>query len=119
MRITKLRYFAEAVQDQIGAKLFYFNHVIYNDLKLFRHPTLKSIPLARPGAPNDKFDPSLINERIFDLLYDSSFLPSLFMKPTRFSGEQELRLVFESDRDLREPIRITKKGLLKFVDFVK
>lgn len=119
IRIRKLKDFAEAVRVQIGAKRFYFNQVIYDDLKLFRHPTLKSIPLNRPGAPNDNFDPSLIDERIFDLLYDASFLPSLFMKPTRFSGEQELRLVFELDRDVRDPIRITKKGLLKYVDFIE
>jgi hypothetical protein len=81
IRITKLREFAEAVRVQIGAKRFYFNHVIYTDLKLFRHTTLKSIPLARPGVPSQNFDPSLIDERVFDLLYGSSFLPSLFMKP--------------------------------------
>src|SRR5262245_32765981 len=37
----------------------------------------------------------MINDSMFEFLYKRSFLPSLYVKPTRFSVEQELRLVFE------------------------
>jgi hypothetical protein len=92
--------------------------VIYNDLKMFRLRTLKSIVLSRTDPPGD-FDPDLIDDGIFDLLYKSSFLPSLFMKPTRFSIENELRLVFEMAKDVPHVLRITDKGLLRYIEIIQ
>jgi hypothetical protein len=47
IKIVNLRTFAEEVQSLLSAKRYYFNHVIYNDLKMFRIKTLKSILLSR------------------------------------------------------------------------
>jgi hypothetical protein len=118
IKIVDLKNFAEDVRSKLGARRFYFNRVIYNDLKMFRVKTLKSFDLIGPGAPNDNFDPQVIIEPVFNLLCDSSFLPSLFMKPTRFSIEEELRLVFEMPTDIPQVLRITDKALLKHIEVI-
>ena len=118
IKIANLRNFAEEVQSLLRAKRYYFNHVIYNDLKMFRIRTVKSIILSRTDPPGD-FDPDLIGDAIFDLLYDNSFLPSLFMKPTRFSIEEELRLVFEMPKDVPDVLRIANKALLRHIEIVQ
>ena len=116
IKIADLRQFAEEAQSLLGAKRFYFNRVVYNDLKMFRIKTLKSLYLSKANSTD--FDPQLIDDAIFDLLYDNSFLPGLFMKPTRFSVENELRLVFEMPGDVPPPhvIRKTDKALLKYIE---
>jgi hypothetical protein len=98
IKISNLKGFAEKLQSVLGAKRFYFNHVIYNDLKMFLVETDKIIRLSKTEPPTD-FDPLLLNGALFNLLYKNTFLPSLFVKPMRFSGEEELRLVFELPRD--------------------
>jgi hypothetical protein len=120
IKIANLRHFAEEAQSILGAKRFYFNRVIYNDLKMFRVKTLKQIRLSRT-EPRGNFDPQLIDNAIFDLLYDNSFLASLFMKPTRFSIEEELRLVFEMPKDVSPPyvLRKTDKGLLRHIEVIQ
>lgn len=118
IKIANLKNLAEEIQAILGAKRYYFNHVMYNDLKIFRIKTLKSILLSRADPPGD-FDPDLIGDATFDLLYDNSFLPSLFMKPTRFSIEEELRLVFEMPKDVPDVLRTTNKDLLKHIEIVQ
>jgi hypothetical protein len=119
IKIANIRRFAEEVQSLLGATGFYFNHVIYNDLKMFRARTLKSLDLVKTGAPNDNFDPQVFDDAMFDFLYDSTFLPSLFMKPTRFSAEQELRLTFEMSKDVPDVLKITDKNLLKYIEIIQ
>jgi hypothetical protein len=120
IKIANLRAFAEEVQTLLGAKRFYFNHVQYNDLKMFRTRTLNKLILSRDDPPGD-FDPNLVTDAVFELLYRNSFLPSLFMKPTRFSTENELRLVFEMPSDVPHPrvLRLTEPNLLKHVEFIQ
>lgn len=72
IRIANLQLFAQAVQSLLGAKKFYFNKVVYNDLKMFRIKTLKTVRLSRTEPPGN-FDPQLIDEAIFDLLYVIAF----------------------------------------------
>jgi hypothetical protein len=116
IKIAKLRPFAEEAKSILGAKRVFLSRVIYNDLKLFRTKTMKSLNVTTPSK--DNFSPEAINENFFDFLYDSSFLSSLFMKPTRFSPEQELRLVFEMPKDVPNALRVGDKGLLKHVEFI-
>jgi hypothetical protein len=74
--------------------------------------------LSRTEPPGN-FDPDLIDDATFDLLYDNSFLPSLFVKPTRFSIEEELRLVFEMPKDVPDVLRTTNKGLLRHIEIIQ
>jgi hypothetical protein len=108
IRIANLRAFAEETKALLGARRFYFNRVVYDDLKIFRVETLKSIDLDQP----------LISDAVFDLLYDNSFLPSLFMKPTRFAVEEELRLVFEMADDVPKVLPLIDKNLSKRIELI-
>jgi hypothetical protein len=119
IKIRNLKSFAEDVKSLFGAKRYYFNRDIYNDLKMFRMKTLKSIRLSRTEPPGN-FDPDLIGDNVFDLLYEGSFLPSLFIKPTRFSIEEELRLVFEMPTDVPPPhvLRKTDEAILKHIEVI-
>src|SRR5262249_25121713 len=74
IKISGLREFAEEAKQLLKAQRFYFNRIIYDDLKMFRANTLKSIQLSRDELPGN-FDPNLIEDRTFDLLYEKSFLP--------------------------------------------
>jgi len=60
----------------------------------------------------------MINDSIFDLLYKRGFLPSLYVKPTRFFAEQELRLVFEMSSDVPLTTRITNERLVRHIETV-
>ena len=91
IKIADLSAFAAEVAHEVGATRFYFNRVIYNDLKMFCVRTLKSFDVVRAGATNGNFGPQVITEGIFDFLLNCSFLPSLFIKPTRFAIEEELK----------------------------
>jgi hypothetical protein len=113
VKIADLRKFAEEVKAILGARRFFLHQVIYDDLKIFRVKTLKSF-----NGRTRNFDPQVISDSIFDLLYDSSFLPSLYIKPTRFSVEQELRLVFEMPHDVPHKSQITDRGLLRHIEIV-
>jgi len=119
IKIVDLPAFAEEVRAILKAKRYYFNHVKYSDLKLFRVRTMKKLDFA-VDDPSRDFDPSKVTDAIFDLLYKESFLPSLFMKPTRFSGENELRLVFEMPHDVPHPrvLKFTDPALVKYIEFV-
>jgi hypothetical protein len=118
VRIANLRAFAEDAQALLGAKRFYFNRVIYNDLKMFRTRTLQKLKLSLDEPPGN-FDPKLVTDAMFDLFYKDSFLPSLFMKPSRFSEESELRIVFEMPSDIPPPrvLRLHDANLLKHIEF--
>ena len=118
VKIANLRAFAEEARSLLGATRFYFNRVVYDDLKLLRVKTLKSITLSQDDRPGI-FDPQLVNEAMFDLLYESSFLPSLFMKPSRFAMEEELRLVFEMPDDVPNVLKVTDKNLAKRIEIIR
>ena len=79
----------------------------------------KSLDLVKTDTPNDNFDPQVFDDAMFDFLYGSTFIPSLFMKPTRFSAEQELRLTFEMSKDVPDILKITDKNLLKYIEIIQ
>jgi hypothetical protein len=60
----------------------------------------------------------MITDSEFEFLYENSLLPSLYVKPTRFSVEQELRLDFEMPNDVPLTTRITNKGLVRHIETV-
>jgi hypothetical protein len=119
IKIANLRAFAEEVKVRLGAKRYYLNHVSYNDLKLFRTRTLNRIKLSHNNAPGNSA-PDLVTDAFFNLFYERSFFASLFMKPTRFAAENELRLVFEMPTDIAPPgvLRLADPTLLKHIEFL-
>lgn len=110
IRIANLKAFAAEAMRCLGATNYYFNRVVYNDLKMFRIRTL--------GRIRDNF-PGEMDDRIFELLYEDTFLASFFMKPMRFCIERELRLVFEMPKDIPEVLRIENADLAKHVEILE
>jgi hypothetical protein len=107
IEIPNILAFAKAVQKSIGAIRFYINRVQYADLKIFNIND-NSFDVEAATSPD-------INENVFNRLYNYSFLPSLFVKPSGFSPEKEIRIVFEMPRDTKKIIRISNKGLLHYI----
>jgi len=107
IQIPNIIAFAKAVQKSIGAIRFYINRVQYADLKIY-HINDNSFDVESAASPD-------INEKVFKSLYNYSFLPSLYVKPSGFSPEQEIRIVFEMPRDTKKIIRISNKGLLDYI----
>jgi hypothetical protein len=116
IKIIDLRAFAEDACKALGASRYYINHVQYNDLKLFRAKTLKRFHFSEPSG---NFDLEAIDDAMFKYLYQSTFHSSLYIKPTRFSQEAELRLVFEIDKDIPNVLRAIDAGLSKHIEVVE
>jgi len=74
--------------------------------------------LSHNKAPGSA--PDLVTDAIFNLFYERSFFASLFMKPTRFAAEKELRLVFEMPTDIPPPgaLRVADPALLVHIEFL-
>ena len=119
IKISNLNDFCEKARIALGARRAYVNHVTYNDLKLFKVKTLKTFEKLKNDAPNDNFDPNDIDDSIFNFLYKNTFLSSLFIKPTRFSIEQELRIVFEMSKDIPNVLRISNEPLAKLIEAIE
>jgi hypothetical protein len=109
IRISNLKKFCQCAMQSLGGLRVRTGIVSYNDLKLFRTKTLKSLK---------NIEPNKIDNRTFDYLCKTAMLPSLFMKPTRFSNEQELRLAFELPKDLPAYVRIENSELAALIEEV-
>jgi hypothetical protein len=110
IKILNLNSFAKAIQKSIGATRYYYNIIQYSDTNIFKI-TNNLIDLETVSSD--------LNEDIFDFYYKYSFLPSLFIKPAKFSPDKEVRLVFEMPKDTKKLIRLSNKGLLNYIEIVK
>jgi hypothetical protein len=110
LRIESIKSFADAVREKIGANAYHLCAVAYADLKVFKSDAVvRDVRAVNPD----------LNDDLFELLYNISFFPSLFAKPTRFSDERELRLVFEFLSDVRTGVvRVECRELLDFIELV-
>lgn len=110
LRIPSLRRFASAVAKDVGAQSFRISRVVYDDLKIFRAPRL-------PDAIGDLglFGTNVTAEQQL-WLHQQALAPSLFLKPTKFAAEAEVRVVFEFDRDLPRPRVWRNKSLLDLIE---
>lgn len=105
--VKNVRSFAESIMKSIGAIRWYIRRVDYSDFKSYRiNQIIKNMPKAG-------FD---MNEELFECLLNASTLPSIFVKPMRFSDENELRLVFEMPKDAKKQLSLHNKGLLQYID---
>jgi len=110
IEINNINSFAREISKAIGAKKAVIQKVKYSSAKLFtcRNNNLDLDFLSR----------SELNNELFDFFYQTSVIPCLFIKPMDFSPEEEIRFVFEMDKDLKKPIRLHNKGLLDFIKVV-
>jgi hypothetical protein len=111
VNINNIRTFSELIKKCVNAKSYEIQRIHYNNYKttIFRNNLL-----------NDKIDLNkncLNDEYHYDLLLKLLKYPSLFIKPTNFSKEEEVRIVFEMPKDLSKPKIITHKEIKKLLKF--
>jgi len=64
------------------------------------------------------FEPAIFDD-LFEEIEQNLFLPTLFIKPEGFKSENEIRIVFEMNKDLKKPKVINNKGLLDYIKVIK
>jgi hypothetical protein len=110
LRISNVKSFSNAVCKSIGAKKWYLQKVQYSDFKAYKiEHEIKTLETSNLS----------FNEEIFDILYKHSFFPSIFVKPTRFNTEKELRLIFEMPKDVRKELKFDNLGLVNQIKICK
>ena len=110
LKIENISSFANKIQKSIGAKSWQLKRIIYSDYKAYRvYQVVEDINGASPN----------LSEEMFRYLQKYSVLPSIFCKPTCFSPENELRLVFEMDKNVKKKLSFDNLGLLDEIECLK
>jgi hypothetical protein len=111
VKIHSAKRFAEIARELLGAKKYHLHKVIYRNRKMHRSDkTLRNFKISASDG--------LMNEPLFGALYESGFLPSLFIKPVRFQVEQEIRIAFELNEDIPNFISKRNADLAKCIEVV-
>ena len=110
IRIKSIKSFASAVAKAIGARRVLISRIQYTDSKLYQF---------------EKKNYQVGNEirTAFDDLYDDILqnlpLPSLFLKPSFFKPENEVRLAFEMPKDVKRNLDLNNLGLLRQIEIYR
>jgi hypothetical protein len=106
--ITNIKSFAENICQQIHAKRYFVQNIEYNSSKYY---------VVKNKIHDAYIDPArnLFTPPFFDKIFEHTFYPSLFVKPDYFKQENEVRIVFELDRDCFEPYKFEDKSLINFI----
>ena len=104
--------FGNIIKETLRAKSYYCYEIKYSARKIF------SIDFGNERFDHTFKDKYEITPELFDIFYNNSFFPSLFIKPEFFSDEKEIRIAFEMDRDIDDPIDIENKDLLKYIEIL-
>lgn len=99
--------FADSMCKTINARRYFIQDVEYNTLKLYINKT----PIYNPKINVHQ----VLSSDYFEVIKEHVFYPSLFVKPEPFKHENEVRIVFEMDKDCKQPLRFVNKELLKFI----
>ena len=103
LEIKNISSFADKIMTSIGAKSWDIQKVQYTDFKAFTFDyEIKDLNGVGPD----------LSEELFSVLYSASYTPSIFSKPTFFSPENEFRLIFEFDENVKNEININDISLL-------
>jgi len=107
--IPDIKSFAEIICKKVHAKRYFVQSVEYNSSKYYI-------------VKNKIHDPyidlrNLFTPPFFDKIFEHTFYPSLFVKPDYFKQENEVRIVFELDRDCFEPYKFEDKSLINFIQY--
>ena len=110
MKIKNIKSFAESVKKSIGAKSWACQKVNYSD---FKSNIIRTELDNFEGAKPD------LSPEIFELIKNNSIDSSVFTKPTSFESENEVRLIFEMDKNSKKKLNIVNQGLLDNVEIIK
>lgn len=110
LKIKNIKAFADKIKKSIGAKNWTIKKVTYSDFKAYS--TNQLITDLKGVSPD-------LSDEFFNYLIQYSFLPSIFCKPTCFSTENELRLTFEMDKNVKKKMNFDNLGLLDQIEIIK
>jgi|GEM_PF-2680856 hypothetical protein len=110
MKIKNIKSFAESVKKSIGAKSWACQKVNYSD---FKSNIIRTELDNFEGAKPD------LSPEIFELIKNNSIDSSVFTKPTSFESENEVRLIFEMDKNSKKKLNIVNQGLLDNIEIIK
>ena len=102
--------FAKEVQKIIGAKSYCVKQVKYSTLKVCRFYNKNELLLVGEEL--------FLEEALYDLIKKEAFLPSLFLKPLNYKKENEIRLVFEMNKNVCTDIYFTETKLKKWIEVI-
>jgi hypothetical protein len=100
--------FAEKVANHINAESYIIQEVQYNSLKSYQIS-------ERIENKEVEINGRILSPAYFDILKKYHIFPSLFVKPTGFQTEEEVRIVFKMKKDYNKPFKFKNKELLKFI----
>jgi len=110
IRIKDINGFQNAIAGHLSSKKHFRHNVIYEPIKIIQTYTAERL---------DNIDGPLMTDSTFNLIYNTVSLPSIFIKPTNYCVEYELRLAFEMSWDQKTPLDIDCPGLLDFIEVVQ
>jgi hypothetical protein len=58
---------------------------------------------------------NILTPKFFEIIKKHLVYPSLFVKPEYFEIENEVRLIFEMNKDYKKPLRFENKQLLDYI----
>jgi len=107
LHFNNVKSFSESVKKSIGAKKYHIQNVEYNTLKLYINNDLIEDP--------DVDIENILTPKFFEIIKKHLVYPSLFVKPEYFEIENEVRLIFEMNKDYKKPLRFENKQLLDYI----
>lgn len=109
LKIKNINSFANSIKKAIGAQDWNIQKVSYSDFKAHKVQTdLQNFEGANPE----------LSTEIFKLINKHSVFPSIFIKPNVFQPENELRLAFRMDKNVKPKLNFDNKGLLDYIETV-
>lgn len=98
--------FAQSVCDKISATNFSIGDVAYSDSKIFRlsHDFSPFSRMVSGMATDTPEAIHLLNEMLFETLYECSLRGGVYCKPHIFHPEMERWIVFEFEHDLQDEL---------------
>lgn len=110
LKIKSINSFANSIKKAIGAQEWKVKKVSYSDFKALKiRTTLQNFDDANPE----------LSTELFKLIKMHSEFPSIFMKPKMFQPENELRLAFKMNKNVRPKLNFDNKGLLDYIEIEK
>jgi hypothetical protein len=101
--------FAESICKSINARRYFIQNVEYSTLKSY----VSKQPIINPNIKINH----ILTPPYFDILAEHMLYPSLFVKPESFEVENEVRIVFEMEKDHFKPYKFNSELLLEHIKY--
>jgi len=109
IRIKNIKAFADKIQETIGAKKWTLKKVNYTDYKAYLiNQEIKDLSGVGPD----------LSEELFQYLLMYTEFPSIFSKPVLFQPENELRLSFEMNTNVKKEHDFNNMELLDEIEVI-